>query len=300
MLRFAVVQPGPRAAAIVRVASRLRGGVVSAVVDHDDAAAQSLAKQLGAKVVASSVEQLHQQSGEHFDAWVLVTSDALVVVPHAQRPVETSSEKWLSNPEGWLWGHSYRFLPSVRALKDSLASGKLGAPGLVRIHQWQATGCDLKQALIQQLDVACWLVEQPVSLVFAQRRSIPEAKESTLRDYVQVHLGFEDDRMAVIDCTTSLPAGDDYYSLSVIGSTGAAYADDHHNMQLVFGGSQPRAFRTSQGDFALLTAWQEFIDATDKKRQPLCDGSAWKRAMGLLAAVEGSLTTGQPVTVKDA
>lgn len=60
MLRFAVVQPGPRAAAIVRVASRLRGGVVSAVVDHDDAAAQSLAKQLGAKVVASSVEQLHQ------------------------------------------------------------------------------------------------------------------------------------------------------------------------------------------------------------------------------------------------
>jgi predicted dehydrogenase len=176
----------------------------------------------------------------------------------------------------------------VAAVKESLSSGKLGAPGLVRIHHWQPQPAgDLRRALLAQLDIACWLVDQPPTVLFAQ----------PAENYLQVHLGFADDRMALIDCSTSLAAGDDYYSLSAIGSTGAAYADDHHNMQLVFGGGHPQAVRTSQGDKALLATLQEFIDAAAQSRQPLCGAAEWKRAQTLLEAVDRSLASAQGINL---
>ena len=290
-MRFALVEVGPHAAALGRIAPRLRGGTITAVVHADEAAARKFAEQLQAPIWATSAEQLHERNGDQFDAWVAMTPAGLLVTPQAQLPLELRSAKWLDNPAGWLWGHAYRFLPSVRTVKDSLASGKLGAPGLIRIHHWQTVAAgDVWPSVIQQLDVACWLVDQPPTTVFAQGR--PAGAKG--RDYLQVHLGFADDRMAVIDCSTSLAEGDDYDSLSVIGSTGAAYADDHHNMQLVFGGQHPRAIRTSQGDLSLLAAMQEFIDATSKSRPPLCGKADWQRALRISAAVEQSLTSGQP------
>jgi hypothetical protein len=110
-------------------------------------------------------------------------------------------------------------------------------------------------------------------------------------------LGFADDRMAVIDCAT-LPKGDEYYSLSVIGSSGAAYADDHHNMQLLFGGGHPQAICTSQGDKALLAALQEFVDVRGSRRKPSCGVAEWKRAERLAAAVEESLRSKTAVAMK--
>ena len=53
--------------------------------------------------------------------------------------------------------------------------------------------------------------------------------------------------MAMIDVAASLPSGGDYFSLTMIGGTGAAYADDHHNMNLLYSGGQPNAIRASQG-----------------------------------------------------
>ena len=296
-MRFALVEVGTQAAAFVRIAPRLRGGEITAVVDSDVAVAQRLAEQLQTKVWATSADQLHERSGDQFDAWVAVTPVGLLVTPHAQLPVELRSEKWLNNPTGWLWGHAFRFLPSVRTVKDSLASGKLGAAGLVRIHYWQTkSASDVWESLRQQLDVTCWLIGQPPTAVFALGRHGQAGAKS--RDYLQVHLGFSDDRMAVIDCATSLAEGDDYYSLSVIGSTGAAYADDHHNMQLVYGGQHPQAIRTSQGDLGLLATLQEFIDATAKSRPPLCGSAEWQRALRLSATVEQSLASGQSVMLE--
>ena len=174
-----------------------------------------------------------------------------------------------------MWGNVFRFLPSVLTVKEGLASGKLGAPGLVRIHHWHRQDV---HSLSAQLDVACWLIDQPVRTLFAQGRL----------DYAQVHLGFADDRMAVIDCAT-LPKGDEYYSLSAIGSSGAAYADDHHNMQLVFGGGHPQAICTSQGDKAVLAALQEFVNARQSGREPSCGVADWNRAQRLSTAVHQSL-----------
>ncbi len=56
-----------------------------------------------------------------------------------------------------------------------------------------------------------------------------------------VHLGFKCGGMALIDFTNSLPDGDNYESLCLIGSKGAAYADDHRNRNLFFNGGAPEA-----------------------------------------------------------
>jgi predicted dehydrogenase len=296
MRRFALVQAGDQAEAFVRVATRLRGGAIAAVVEPAADAAKRLADKLGVTVWATSTERLHQQHDDAFDTWLAVTPAGLLVVPHNNRPPELQPKAWVDNPQPWLWGHAFRFLPSVVAVKESLRSGKLGAPGLVRIHHWQtAAAGDALQALGPQLDVACWLVDQPPTVLLAQSR--PAQPAATSRDYLQVHLGFADDRMAVIDCATSLAAGDDYYSLSVIGSTGAAYADDHHNMQLLFRGGHPQAIRTSQGDRVLLATLQEFLDATAQSRPPLCGAAEWRRVQSLSAAVEQSLSSGQSVSL---
>ena len=73
--------------------------------------------------------------------------------------------------------------------------------------------------------------------------------------------------MAMIDIAGSLPAGDGYFSLSMIGGTGAAYADDHHNMNLLYAGDQPKALRTSEGRADLAGQLQEFVDAIHEQRQ---------------------------------
>ena len=44
---------------------------------------------------------------------------------------------------------------------------------------------------------------------------------------IQVHLGFADGGMALIDINSSVPVGDDYYSLSLIGADGSAYVAAH-------------------------------------------------------------------------
>ena len=64
----------------------------------------------------------------------------------------------------------------------------------------------------------------------------------------------------MIDIAASLPSGGDYFSLTMIGGTGAAYADDHHNMNLLYSGGQPNAIRTSQGRADLAGQLQEFVE----------------------------------------
>ena len=86
-------------------------------------------------------------------------------------------------------------------------------------------------------------------------------------DYIQFHLGFANGGMAMIDIACSLPAGGDYFSLSIIGATGTAYADDHHNMNLLYAGDQPNALRTSEGRADLAGQLQEFVDAIHEQRQ---------------------------------
>lgn len=296
MVRFALVHAGAEGTALTRLAPRIPEVSITAVVDRDAKAAEELAHALGAKVTAVSPEMLHQEHDDAFDAWLALTSGGWLVVPHAERPLKLQFDAWTNHPPGWMWGQSFRFLPSVQAVKASLASGQLGAPGLVRIHHWQSqVAGDARHAMLAQLDLACWLVGQAPTVLFAQARH-PVAREAPRLDYLQVHLGFAEDRMAIIDCSTSLASGSPYYALSVIGSSGAAYADDHRNMQLQFAGEQVQAIPTIQGDLALLSILEEYLAAQRQTRLPNCGDADWKRATQLLAAAEESLRSGQSVS----
>ena len=51
--------------------------------------------------------------------------------------------------------------------------------------------------------------------------------------YVHVHLGFPEGGMALMDDAQTLSGGDGCFSLSMIGSTGAAYANDLFHLVLL-------------------------------------------------------------------
>ena len=128
-----------------------------------------------------------------------------------------------------------RFSPEAITLKQSLDAGEIGQLGLLRMHLWNQKGTDGLQEMVHAIDLALWFFGD-----------IPEHIHGTasIEDGVKcllVHLGFKCGGMALIDFTNSLPDGDNYESLCLIGFKGAAYADDHRNRNLFFNGGAPEA-----------------------------------------------------------
>lgn len=200
----------------------------------------------------------------------------------------------VSNPD--------RTLPSRRLIFDEIASGKLGVPGLIRIHRWEpahrtrlAGPNSLPAPLVHDLDLTTWLKGVSPNLVFATGRT--GSDESG--DVIQVHLGFADGGMALIDYTSILPPGDGYQSLSVICSSGAVYADDHPNRQLVFGGGAAGAEATDEGLLPISNLLQTFIDRVVTGDESRTDVDWWRQAHGVAAAVRRSLQTGRAVMMED-
>lgn len=148
--------------------------------------------------------------------------------------------------------HTARFVPSMREVQQASESGRLGDPGLLRIHLWRGDRNNARDLLAEQLDLAIWLFgRQSPSITYAVSRP----------GYTQVHLGFAAGGMALIDLDTSLPAGNDYYALSLIGSTGAAYADDHHNTHLLWDSRGAHGVRTEEAHVALRYMLADFVEA---------------------------------------
>ena len=121
-----------------------------------------------------------------------------------------------------------RFSPETITLKQSLDAGELGQLGLLRMHLWDQKETDGLQEMVHAIDLAlCFFSNTPEHI--HGTASIENGVKCLL-----IHLGFKCGGMALIDFTNSLPDGDNYESLSLIGSKGAAYADDHRNRNLFF------------------------------------------------------------------
>ena len=186
-----------------------------------------------------------------------------------------------------------RLLPSLQAARQSLAAGELGDPGLVRIHRWAAADV-VTENLSRDLDLVLGVFQAMPGEVYAVARSVLDTDEP---DYLQVHLGFAGGGMALIDRSSTLPPGDGYFSFSVIGSDGAAYADDHLNKQLVFRGEHPTAVGTDSEGRAVLGDLQEFCHAIWEQRAPLVTGADWLAATEVAEAVMRSAKSNSVVTV---
>jgi predicted dehydrogenase len=227
---------------------------------------------LGQAMTAASPESLFAEHANDFDAVVieagpgqaasLAKAAAAIGKPALAGPLPADIAALGQADTLLMPAHAWRFLPSIQAVKRSLDAGKLGEPGLLRIHRWLPPGAppeSLTERILPDADLACWMFGGAPEKVWTLQ---PAANP----DYIQFHLGFANDGMAMIDVAGSLPAGGDYFSLSMIGSTGAAYADDHHNMNLLYSGGQPSALRASQGRADLAGQLQEFVDAIGEQR----------------------------------
>lgn len=176
-----------------------------------------------------------------------------------------------------------RYLPANQIVSERLTSGKLGEPGLLRVHRWNAgPGNPLARVLFGDIDLAIHFFGAGPSSIYAIRRG-EEA-------YVQVHLGFPAGGMAVLDFSSGLPEGRGYDSLSLIGSRGAAYADDHHNTHLLFAGGNPTALVSDAGSGHRMEL-QVFVDAIRSGAPGTGDGC--QAVHQVIESVDQSIKSGQ-------
>ena len=201
-------------------------------------------------------------------------------------------------------GNLARFAPAGATVREALDSGELGEPGLLRIHRWeplstgswpalgQEPGRVVVRNLAAEIDLAGWLFGGLPSEVYATGRRVSHGGIDE-PDYVQVHLGFDGGGMSVIDYSASLPRGPGYHFLSMIGSKGAAYADDHHNVNLVYGNGGARALDPGHGAGHVLAQLQEFADAIREGRDPAPTGTDGRDAVLVAEAAAESMCSGR-------
>ncbi|MCP4903899.1 MAG: hypothetical protein GY910_02880 [bacterium] len=90
--------------------------------------------------------------------------------------------------------------------------------------------------------------------------------------------------MAVLDFSDRLPEGQGYDSLSMIGSSGAAYSDDHHNTHLLFAGGNPAALIDDCGE-GLVHEVQGFVEAVTGEETPGIDSEVILTVHRVLEAI---------------
>jgi predicted dehydrogenase len=181
-----------------------------------------------------------------------------------------------------------RFLPSRRLIRQQVDAGKLGQPGLVRSHRWSSEVDDLFAAVERDLDVAIWLIGRAPETVYAVERD----------GSCQLHLGFPGGPMALIDRTTTLPPGDGYRSLSLIGSCGAAYADDHQNVQLLFRGGPAQAEGVPEEGRQQAAAVQDLLLAIREQRDLAGTVADWLHVVAVAQAARRSAASGRAVALE--
>ena len=268
MLKLGLIDSGPTAAPDWQAAADRLADVT--IVDADAADA----------VLVAGVDAANQATdvGRH-----------VLLVPGSLGSSGEAAE--LAAPDGIvvMLAATGRFQPSIQEVQAANSNGSLGPLGLLRIHRWLPGGDPVGiSCLADQLDLANWLFGTLPSEVYAVRRG-----ESG--GYAHVHLGFPGDGMALVDVATTLPDGDDYYSLSLIGGDGSVYADDHHNMHLLYAGGQPEAVRGGEGVSGLVNLLGEFAAAVSEGRVADPGPTAAVEALRVAEAAERSIEAGAPL-----
>ncbi len=268
---------------------RLRGVTLGASLAHAE-----LHTIDGAVFVGSPRTHIERflRAGKH----VLVSADAGWSKEMLQSLTEIAKEAnarfTVANPE--------RYLPSRRLIRQQLDAAKLGEPGLIRLHRWAPAEHD--GSALRDLDLVMWYFGKPPNLVYAVQHVF--------------HLGFPGGGMALLDHAVVAPSpdrsttpavGDRYDSLSVICSSGAAYADDHQNTQLIFRGGSTSAIRTDEGIQQWSALVQEFVDSIEgqdsdpvMKTTGLESYPTWPQVLTVSEAVHRSLRTKQAVVPEGA
>lgn len=301
------------------LAFRLKGCQFTVVANNDSSAASSTASAVGAKVIVEDFGVALDDHGAEFDAVIFATSLAigdvatrdlairaataqkhlLLPAPVAASTVATRLIVDACDQAGAIFGvaETLRFAPDSQAIQSRVSRGDLGAPGLLRVHRWRPVGAaSIAESIFRDVDLANWLYATTPDSVYAVGRG---GTDPSNPEYLQLHLGFGEGGMAILDFSATLPDGESYDSWSLIGATGAAYADDHRNTHLLFNGGHPSALISRQGRGHLVAEYQAFIDliVAPTSSQSTNSGmsvSECRAACSVVEAVQHSLSSGQP------
>lgn len=312
MLRMALIGCGAGAEPYLAAARNLPDVEVAAVADPDSGRAARAALSAGVTLRTASLDELLDAAADAFDAVVVtvplvargslvegaVTAGKHVLVepPLAAGAEEAERTAATARASGvrLVPAHGDRFRADCRAVKASLDEGELGRPGLLRIHHWSPAGQENGNARLRALaalDLALWVFDGLPTHVYAAAR--PRGAASlTETEYLQVHLGFEGGGMALIDISHGLPPGDGYRSLALIGSLGAAHADDHHNAQLLYGGGRAQAVLTEPDESVPALVLSEFAAAVGEGREPAVSGEDGSAVLRVAEAAVASWSAG--------
>ena len=283
------------------VSARLRGGGITGILDAPDSSLPYDSYDAVLLIAPGQRESALIESALAHGKHVSIVLPTELSPPALEKFAATAKQAGVQfaviNPD--------RYLPSRQLIRQQLDAQKLGRPGLVRMYRWESSPATshagtlqpLRSALLRDLDLAMWIVGRAPEVAFATeaRRSTPG---KTPGRTIQVHLGFPGGPMAMIAYSSSLPLGDDYRSLSVIGSSGAAYADDHQNMQLMYRGQHPQAIRADEGLRPLVNIAQDVVDALPAARDLSPSFADWQRAWTVAQAVEQSLESRQAIPLE--
>ena len=105
--------------------------------------------------------------------------------------------------------------------------------------------------------------------------------------------------MALVDVASTLPDGDDYYSLSLIGGDGSIYVDDHHNMHLLYTGNQAQAIRGGEGVAGLVNLLDEFSAAVSGDQAAVPGPAEAILALRVAEAAERSIEAAAPLRLNE-
>ena len=307
-VRLALIDGPEESATWKHVSGRLRRGSITTVVGKG----RSTTDAVGAVNVVNSLKAAIKKHSADFDAVVIrsplqgdgsairlaaeagkhVLVDAPVAADrHAAGEAVAACEQ---AGVTFAVGRTDRMLPSNQTIKARLVSGKLGAPGLLRIHRWRekdSSPSSFVERLYGDVDLAVWLFGVAPTRIYAIGR-LDGA-------YLQIHFGFPGDGMAVLDLSSALPAGAGYDSVSMIGSKGAAYSDDHHNTHLLYGGGQPSALISGPGIAHLAHELQGFVDSISRKTAPGVGAGDCQTAHRVVEAVKQSIDGGKVLQEKE-
>ncbi len=174
----------------------------------------------------------------------------------------------------------WRFSPQAQSIRASLDEGQLGTPGLLRLHHWHQDAITIDEQ-IAAVDLALWLFD-----------TAPDATYCTSSQGSRlIHLGFPGGGMAMIDFSGALPDGDGYHSLSLIGSRGAAYADDHRDRNLVFSGGSAKAELPGSRDAYIQPMLEDFLDSLRTGKSPETANNDYLKAQQIVQGTSGTSST---------
>ena len=316
MIRLALVGCGRNAAALAAAAAAADLCKLIVAADIDPKAANDLARDANARAHVGDLESLLESDDNDVQAVIVNTPNdshadialaAIAAGRHVlvEKPLALSADaadevRRQADRAGvrLMVAHTLRFMPANVQVHRALAAGELGKPGMLRSHRWlrrfpgppggwkhdlsRSGGLFVHEA-VHEIDQALWLIDERPTHVHALAG--PEL--------LQIHLGYASGAMAICGIATGLPLGSGYYSLVLIGSLGAAYADDHHNVHLVYRGGRPQAALTDLRASAVRAQLDEFARAIGEGRDPSVSGADAVAALQIAEAAAASVASGQ-------